>query len=61
MAREVPVAGVGRFRGFRNGRKIRVPLPLWQGADKPGCRKDRETGAEERGNMERRYFIGHSS
>ena len=48
MAREVPVAGVGRFRGFHNGRKIRVPLPLWQ-------------GAEERGNMERRYFIGHSS
>ena len=39
MAREAPLAGVGRFRGFRNGRKIRVPLPLWQG---------RRTGAPQR-------------
>ena len=101
MAREVPVAGVGRFRGFRNGRKIRVPLPLWQGAEDrsaPGCTSRRgrpvpglpqrqenagfaavvarggqigmpqgagnrsgRKGTEERDNMERRYFIGHSS
>ena len=45
VPREASPAGDGQFRGFRNGRKIRVPLPLWQGADKPGCRKDRATGA----------------
>ena len=33
MAREAPLAGVGRFRGFRNGRKMPVPLPLWQEAE----------------------------
>ena len=44
VPREASPAGDGQFRGFRNGRKIRVPLPLWQ-------------GAEDRGNMERRYFM----
>ena len=31
MPREVPLAGVGQFRGFRNGRKMQDSLPLWQG------------------------------
>ena len=44
VAQEVPLAGDGQFRGFRNGRKMQDPLPLWQ-------------GAEDRGNMERRYFM----
>ena len=44
MPREASLAGDGQFRGFRNGRKMRVPMPLWQ-------------GAEERSNMERRYFM----
>ena len=59
--REVPLAGVGRFRGFRNGRKIRVPLPLWQGAEDRGAAKsvkpERPQRAEERDNMERRHFM----
>ena len=37
VAREVPLAGVGLFRGFRNGRKMRVLLPLWQGAEDRGA------------------------
>ena len=37
VPREVPPAGVGQFRDFRNGRKIRVPLPLWQGAEDRGA------------------------
>ena len=65
MAREVPVAGVGRFRGFRNGRKMWDLLPLWQEAeDRRTARSgkpERPQRAEERSNMERRYFIGHSS
>ena len=44
MPREVPLAWVGLFRYFRNGRKMQDSLPLWQ-------------GAEDRGNMERRYFM----
>ena len=36
VAREVPPAGVGQFRGFRNGRKMQVLLPLWQGAKDRG-------------------------
>ena len=31
MAREVPLAGGGQFRGFHNGRKMQDSLPLWQG------------------------------
>ena len=68
MAREAPLAGAGRFRGFHNGRKIRVSLPLWQGRRGPEGRNaarsgkpERPQSAEERSNMERRYFIGHSS
>ena len=101
MAREAPPAWVGQSLDFRNGRKIRVPLPLWNGAEDwgaPGCTSRRgrpipglpqrqentgsaavvgrggqtgmpqgsgnrsgRKGAKERGNMERRYFIGHSS
>ena len=41
MVREVPLAGVGQFRDFRNGRKMRVLLPLWQGAEEQGA-KDRD-------------------
>ena len=48
VPRDAPPAGVGQSLDFRNGRKMRMLLPLWQ-------------GAEERRNMERRYFIGHSS
>ena len=44
VPREASLAGDGQFRGFRNGRKMRVPMPLWQ-------------GAEDRGNMERRHFM----
>ena len=36
MPREVPLAGDGLFRGFRNGRKMQDPLPLWQGAEDRG-------------------------
>ena len=36
VPREASPAGEGQFRGFRNGRKIRVPLPLWQGAEDLG-------------------------
>ncbi len=36
MAREVPPAGVGQFRGFHNGRKMQDSLPLWQGAEDRG-------------------------
>ena len=36
VPREVPLAGGGQFRGFRNGRKMRVLLPLWQGAEDRG-------------------------
>ena len=36
MPREASLAGDGQFRGFRNGRKMRVPLPLWQGAEDLG-------------------------
>ena len=36
VPREAPLAGHGQFRGFRNGRKIRVPLPLWQGVEDLG-------------------------
>ena len=62
MAREVPVAGVGRFRGFRNGRKIRVPLPLWQGAedqDGPGsaCRR----GQPVQGLPQRQENVGFAA
>ena len=68
MALEVPVAGASRFRDFRNGRKMWDLLPLWQEAEDlraevpqgAGNRSGRK-GAEERSNMERRYFIGHSS
>ena len=38
VPREVPPAGVGQFRGFRNGRKMQVLLPLWQGAEDRGGR-----------------------
>ncbi len=65
MAREVPVAGASRFRDFRNGRKMWDLLPLWQEAeDRRTARSgkpERPQRAEERSNMERRYFIGHSS
>ena len=37
MPREASLAGDGQFRGFRNGRKMRVPLPLWQGAEDRGA------------------------
>ena len=40
VPREAPPAVVGQFRGFRNGRKMRDSLPLWQGAEDqsaPGC------------------------
>lgn len=33
MPREVPLAGDGLFRYFRNGRKMQDPLPLWQGTE----------------------------
>ena len=36
VVREVPLAGVGQFRDFRNGRKMQVLLPLWQGAEDRG-------------------------
>ena len=36
VPREAPLAGVGRFRGFHNGRKMRDSLPLWQGAEDRG-------------------------
>ena len=65
MLWEAPLAGDGQFRGFRNGRKMQVLLPLWQGAeDRNAARNgkpERPQSAEERSNMERRYFIGHSS
>ena len=41
VAREAPLAGGGQFRDFRNGRKMRVLLPLWQEADEQGA-KDRD-------------------
>ena len=41
MAREAPLVGVGQFRDFHNGRKMRVSLPLWQGAEEQGA-KDRD-------------------
>ena len=41
MPREVPLAGGGQFRGFRNGRKMQDLLPLWQGAEEQGA-KDRD-------------------
>lgn len=44
VAQEVPLARNGQFRGFHNGRKMQDSLPLWN-------------GAEDRGNMERRYFM----
>ena len=37
VPRDAPPAGVGRFRGFRNGRKMPVSLPLWQGAEDRGA------------------------
>ena len=37
MPREVPLAGDGLFRYFRNGRKMQVSLPLWQGAEDRGA------------------------
>ncbi len=37
VAREVPPAGGGQFRGFRNGRKMQDSLPLWQGAEDRGA------------------------
>ena len=67
MALEVPVAGASRFRDFRNGRKMWDLLPLWQGRRSKGRsaarngKPERPQSAEERSNMERRYFIGHSS
>ena len=36
MAREAPLAGVGQFRDFRNGRKMQDSLPLWQEAEDRG-------------------------
>ena len=39
MVREVPLAGVGQFRDFRNGRKMQVLLPLWQGAEDRGAQR----------------------
>ena len=36
VAREVPPAGIGQFRGSRNGRKMQDSLPLWQGAEDRG-------------------------
>ena len=39
MAREVPPAGVGQFRGFHNGRKMQDSLPLWQGAEDRGAQE----------------------
>ena len=39
VAREVPPAGVGQFRGFHNGRKMQVLLPLWQGAKDRGAQR----------------------
>ena len=39
MAREVPPAGVGQFRGFHNGRKMQDLLPLWQGAEDRGAQE----------------------
>jgi len=36
VPREASLAGDGQFRGFRNGRKMRVPLPLWQGVEDLG-------------------------
>ena len=36
MPREASPAGDGQFRGFRNGRKIRDSLPLWQGVEDLG-------------------------
>ena len=36
MPREVPLAGDGLFRYFRNGRKMQDPLPLWNGAEDRG-------------------------
>ena len=61
VPREASPAGDGQFRGFRNGRKIRVPLPLWNGAeDRNAARNgkpERPQRVEDRGNMERRYFM----
>ena len=37
MAREVSLAGNSQFRYFRNGRKMRMLLPLWQGAEDRGA------------------------
>ena len=37
MPREVPLAGVGLFRGFRNDRKMQDSLPLWQGTEEQGA------------------------
>ena len=37
MPREVPLAGDGLFRYFRNGREMQDPLPLWQGAEDRGA------------------------
>ena len=36
VPREASPAGDGQFRGFRNGRKIRDSLPLWQGVEDLG-------------------------
>ena len=45
MPRDAPPAGVGQSLDFHNGRKMQDSLPLWQEADKSGCRKERATGA----------------
>ena len=61
VAQEVPLARNGQFRGLHNGRKMRVPLPLWQGAEVRNAARngkpERPQRVEDRGNMERRYFM----
>ncbi len=61
VPREASLAGDGQFRGFHNGRKMQDSLPLWNGAeDRNAARNgkpERPQRVEDRGNMERRYFM----